>query len=191
MNLHQKLKKIQNRGTLLFDATEIQGSLVSMSQQINEELQGENVILLCVLTGGLYTTYPLSRLLVFNHQIECIKATRYGNNTQGKELVFENPSIDLQSKTVLIVDDCMDEGITLHLIKKHCLDKGAEKVFTAVLLNKIYLRKKAIEPPNYYALTSDTKDFVYGHGLDISGYLRNLSCIYSIPPEEVQQIMSL
>ncbi len=53
MNLHQKLKKIQNHGTLLFDATEIQGSLVSMSQQINEELQGENVILLCVLTGGL------------------------------------------------------------------------------------------------------------------------------------------
>ncbi|HJN38165.1 MAG TPA: phosphoribosyltransferase family protein [Gammaproteobacteria bacterium] len=190
MHIQQKLTLIQNCGKMLFDETAIQKSILTMANQINQDLKGETIILLCILNGGLYTAYPLSRALKIHHQLECIKASRYQNNTSGAAPIIEHSTINFQNKTVLLVDDCIDQGVTLQAISQHCQDQGASKVLTAVLLNKTHLRPKNVPSPNYYSLISDTQHFVYGHGLDIHGYLRNLPNIFSIPGPMVHKIMS-
>ena len=88
------------------------------------------------------------------------------------------PKSDLTNRTVLLVDDILDEGITLLAIKEKCLELGAKNVLSAVLVEKKLSHTKPIaadfvglEVPNAY---------VFGYGMDAYGWWRNLSAIYAL-----------
>ena len=103
-------------------------------------------------------------------------------NDGGGELHWlVRPSSSLQDKVVLLIDDILDEGITLAEICRECRAAGASEVYIAVLLDKRIKRKNGLQA-DFVGYEVDDR-YVFGCGMDYKGYLRNVPGIYAIPDE--------
>ena len=119
--------------------------------------------------------------LNFPLQLDYLHATRYRAETQGGTLDWlVEPSIELKNRHVVILDDILDEGHTLNAIIEFCEQQGAQKVYTAVLLDKQHERK-AVEgfKADFEGLKVEDR-FVFGFGMDYQGYWRNAPGIYAV-----------
>jgi hypoxanthine phosphoribosyltransferase len=90
------------------------------------------------------------------------------------------PRRELKDRTILIVDDIMDGGLTLSAIIDYCKQAGAEAVYTAVMVNKQRTREAGVDfEPDFSGLKTEDR-FLVGFGLDYDEYLRNLPGIYAV-----------
>ena len=87
------------------------------------------------------------------------------------------PTTPLSGRSVLIIDDVLDEGITLAAIKDYCLEQGAIEAYTAVLVDKLLDHDKPIHA-DFVGLTVENH-YLFGYGMDYKGYLRNAAGIYA------------
>ena len=86
----------------------------------------------------------------------------------------------MHGRTVLIVDDTLDEGTTLSAIADYCLAQGAEQVLTAVLVDKLHDRKASPGLKADYTGLEVEDRFLFGFGMDYKGYWRNAPGIYAV-----------
>ncbi len=178
MNI-KSIKKIEKESDCLCDSEQLNKVLDKLAVQITTDLKDNNPLVLCVMTGGIIPTGHLVTRLSFPMQLDYIHATRYRGETSGGELHWiQEPSISLQDRTVLIIDDIFDEGITLEEIAKYCKAKGASEVHTAVLVNKIHNRKAKFKP-DYVGLEIEDR-YLFGFGMDYKNYLRNINAIHAV-----------
>jgi len=89
------------------------------------------------------------------------------------------PGISLAGRTVLVVDDILDEGNTLADVLRFCRASGAERVLSAVLIRKRHARRDPSVTADFTGLEVDDR-YVFGFGMDYKGYLRNLNGIYAL-----------
>lgn len=175
----KSIKTIESESDCLCDAEQLNKVLDSLAKKITGDLKDKNPLVLCVMTGGLIPTGHLITRLSFPLQLDYIHATRYRGETSGGELHWiQEPSISLQNRNVLIVDDIYDEGITLVEIVKYCNEKGASNVHTAVLVNKIHKRKENFKL-DYVGLEIEDR-YLFGFGMDYKNYLRNVNAIHAV-----------
>ncbi len=179
------LKQVTDRATELHSNKQIDEAIDNMAKKITEELQDLNPVILCVMIGGVVLTGQLLTRLDCHLQVDYIHATRYQGKTVGSNLVWlHEPKIDLQNRTVLVVDDILDGGITLSEIIQFCQNKGARLVKSAVLVDKITTREKGgLAKADYTGIRVENR-YVYGYGMDYKGYLRNAPGIYAVAPED-------
>ena len=183
-DLPKKIREVFAKSSCLFSKTQVDSALDKMATAMSYELAHTNPIFLCVVVGGIIPMGHLLLRLNFPLEVDYIHATRYRGETTGKDLQYKRePSTDLHGRTIVVVDDILDEGITLSGVVKYCETHGAEKVYTAVLVDKIRTREKGgwdkadfcgLEVPNRY---------VFGFGLDYKEYLRNAPGIYAVSKE--------
>ena len=174
-----EINKIESESDCICDAEKINLALDSLAKEITADLKEKNPIILCVMTGGIIPTGHLVTRLSFPLQLDYIHATRYQGETSGGELHWiQEPSISLQDRNILIVDDIFDEGITLMEIDKYCKEKGAARIYSAVLVNKLHDRKVDYMP-NYIGLNIEDR-YLFGFGLDYKHYLRNVHAIHAV-----------
>lgn len=175
----KSIKKIESESDCLTDSNQLNDALNNLAKKITVDLEDENLLVLCVLTGGIIPTGHLLTRLPFPLQLDYIHATRYRGETSGGELHWiQEPSISLQDRNVLIIDDIFDEGITLFEIAKYCKEKGATTVHSAVLVNKLHNRK-ANYKPDYVGLDVEDR-YLFGFGMDYKNYLRNINAIHAV-----------
>ena len=168
------------RATCLYAATEVQLAIDNIAAQITKEHSDSNPILLCVMNGGLVLTAKLLERLRFPMNIDYVHATRYRGKTTGSELQWERaPSIDLSGRVIIVVDDILDEGVTLKGVVERCEMLGADKVHTVVLVNKLHERKVINFRCDFVGLEVEDR-YVYGSGMDYRGYFRNVAGIYAV-----------
>ena len=178
MNI-EDIKKIKSESDCLCDAEKLNTALDSLAEDISSDLEDKDPIILCVMTGGIIPVGHLATRLTFPLQLDYIHATRYRGKTQGGELHWlQEPSISLQDRNILIVDDIFDEGITLLEIDKYCKEKGAANVYSAVLVNKVHDRKVNFKP-DYIGLDIEDR-YLFGFGMDYKNYLRNINAIHAV-----------
>ena len=109
-----------------------------------------------------------------------LHATRYQGTRGGAVLKWiTRPSQDLRGRTVLVVDDILDEGLTLAAILDYCREQGASAVYSAVLVEKKHDRKAANQQADFVGLHIEDR-YVFGYGMDYHGYLRNVKGIYAV-----------
>lgn len=162
-----------------YTKSQIEQAIDQMASAITADLGNKNPLLLCVMTGGLIITGDLLLRLDFPLQYDYIHATRYAGNTRGSTLNWvSKPHSSLKGRHVLIVDDILDEGITLKELVDYCEQQGVESVRTAVLVNKLHERK-SIKTADYEGLTVEDR-YVFGYGMDYKGFLRNVPGIYAV-----------
>lgn len=162
-----------------YSKQQIEQALDKMATEITEQLGDKNPLLLCVMTGGLIITGDLLLRLDFPLQYDYIHATRYAGNTRGSELNWiTRPHTTLAGRHVLIIDDILDEGITLKELIKYCENEKASSVRTAVLVNKLHDRKH-LDTADFIGLTVEDR-YVFGYGMDYKGYLRNVAGIFAV-----------
>jgi hypoxanthine phosphoribosyltransferase len=113
--------------------------------------------------------------------MDYIHATRYRGATRGGDLHWlVEPRKNLKDRTILIVDDIMDGGLTLAAIIDYCKQAKARAVYTAVLVSKNREREPGVNfEPDYVGMTTADR-FLFGFGLDYEEYLRNVPGIYAI-----------
>ena len=175
----KNIKKIESESDCLCDASQINAALDVLADKITVDLKDENPIVLCVMSGGIIPTGHLMTRLSFPLQLDYIHATRYqGETTGGKLDWIREPNISLKDRTILVVDDIFDEGITLLEITKYCKEKSATKVYSAVLVDKMHDRKIDYKP-NYVGLEIEDR-YLFGFGMDYKNYLRNVFAIHAV-----------
>lgn len=164
---------------LIHDADAVAAAYDRMAVAINRDWAGTEPLVLSVLLGGLVPAGQLLPRLLFSLQLESIHASRYGGGTEGGELNWiSRPRVSLKGRNVLLIDDILDEGLTLRALVAYCRSEGAERVGTAVLVKKNRSQPSAIES-DYVGLEVPDR-YVFGCGMDLYEYHRQLPGIYAI-----------
>lgn len=175
----QTPQQLLNQATLIHSAEAVASAIARLGVEITQALADSEPVVICVMGGGVVFAGQLLTQLSFPLELDYVHASRYQNKTVGLTLDWKAlPKLDLSGRIVLVVDDILDEGITLLAIQEKCLALGAKQVLSAVLVEKTLDHVKPIradfvglEVPNRY---------VFGYGMDAYGWWRNLSSIYAL-----------
>src|SRR5690606_13993641 len=122
---------------LIHSKQAVDAAVDQLANQLCASLGDSNPVVLCVMGGAVVFSGQLLPKLDFPLAFDCVQVSRYHNQTQGQQLVWKMlPGDNIRGRTVLVLDDILDEGHTLAAIKEKCLEQGAEKVVIAVLAEK-------------------------------------------------------
>ncbi|MDX1519828.1 MAG: hypoxanthine-guanine phosphoribosyltransferase [Gammaproteobacteria bacterium] len=175
-----EVARVFSEAELLHSAGQVEQALDDMAADITALLGEANPVLLCIMTGGIVPTGMLLPRLHFPLQLDYAHATRYEGKTSGGRLRWVRaPNLSLENRTVLIVDDILDKGVTLSSIRDECFQLGADKVYTAVLVDKQTPRIGNIDQADFTGLKIPDR-YVFGYGMDYKNYLRNSPGIYAV-----------
>jgi hypoxanthine phosphoribosyltransferase len=178
MSILTDIQQVEREADCLYSQAEVEAALDRMAQAISERLSNTSPIILTVLNGGIIVAGQLLTRLHFPLQIDSIHASRYRGETSGGELHWLlKPSLSLQGRTVLLVDDVLDEGITLAALVDWCLAQGATAVYTAVLIDKQIGRERPCRA-DFVGLEAENR-YLFGYGMDYKTYLRNAAGIFA------------
>lgn len=175
----QKARQLLAEAELIHSEATVQAELDEVAGRIRAQLSEKNPLVLCVMTGGVIFTGQLLPKLDFPLDFDYLHATRYGADTQGGKISWRMaPWTSVKGRTVLVVDDILDEGVTLAAVKDSLLHLGAEEVLLAVFTDKLNGKNKPIAA-DFVALPVPDR-FVFGYGMDVDGAWRNLPAIYAM-----------
>lgn len=162
---------------------EIEAALDRLAAEIGARLAGRHPLVITVMNGGLIFAGQLLPRLAFPLEVSYVHVRRYGQGTSGGELIWiAGPHDPVRGRTVLLLDDILDEGRTLAAIKARMLEQGAVEVLIAA-----FAVKRRGETPAVHADFSGVAvpdRFVFGFGMDVAGAWRNLPSIRAL--REVQ-----
>ena len=177
-----EIKRVQATADMLFSELQVEEALDNMARQINSKLAESNPLVLCAMNGGVITAGKLLPRLTMLLTVDAVNASRYQNQTTGGGIEWiVKPRAALKERTVLIIDDILDEGFTLLAIHQYCLEQGAAAVYSAVLADKLIGREKPIQA-DFVGLQVENR-YLFGYGMDYKGYLRNAPGIYACREE--------
>jgi hypoxanthine phosphoribosyltransferase len=172
-------QRLLDEADMLCPADEVNRAVTRMASEISGKLKDEFPVVLSVMGGAAVFTGRLLPLLGFPLEFGAIEVTRYNNETQGREITWRLPPRDnVRDRTVLVVDDILDEGITLAAIRQKLLDMGAKRVYSAVFADKDIGRAKPAHA-DFVGVTVPNR-YVFGFGMDAYGLWRNLPAIYAL-----------
>jgi hypoxanthine phosphoribosyltransferase len=178
MNLIEEIRRVVAEAECLYTRDEVSTAVAAMAVAITTQLADAHPVVLSVLNGGIFFTGELLLRLPFPLELDSIKAGRYLGATRGTAMRWTlTPAIPLHGRTVLVVDDILDEGITLAEIVRYCREAGASQVYTAVLVDKQIGRDKPCQP-DFVGLTTPNR-YLFGYGLDYKNHLRNWPGIHA------------
>ena len=174
------IRRVLATAERLYDRAAVEAALDRMAEDIRQSLGDRNPLLVCVMSGGLVPTSELFTRMEFPVQLDYLHATRYQGMRGERELKWiSRPSQPLQGRTVLVVDDILDEGLTLAAILAYCREQGAGAVYSAVLVQKRHQRRASGLSADFVGVEVEDR-YVFGYGMDYHGYWRNLRGIYAV-----------
>ena len=170
---------------VLIDEAVIGKRLDVMAEKILEEFGHQEFVVLVILKGALVFMADLLRRMPVPLQIECLSVASYhgGTESSGKVDFLDHTFPDLKGKRVLLIDDILDTGRTLHAVGQRLRGQEAAMIRTCVLLSKD--KKRAAEVEADYAGFMIGDEFVIGYGLDYRGRYRNLPYIGVLKEENI------
>ena len=179
-----KIQNVFDKADCLHNLEAVENALDNMAIAITQQLKDSNPLIICVMVGALIPAGHLLTRLNFPLEVDYIHATRYRDQIRGGDLHWlVEPRQPLKNRTVLIVDDILDGGITLAAIIDYCKQAEAAEVLTAVMVNKVREREPGGDfIPDFVGLETEDR-YLFGFGLDYKGYLRNAPGIYAVAKE--------
>lgn len=176
----KNILEVKTRADRVFDMPEIERALDRMAQAITGSIADRNPLILVVMTGGMIPAAMLLRRFEFPLEVEYIHLSRYGDKTTGGEIEWLRlPPDNLLGRTVLLVDDLLDHGVTLKAARERCVKNGADEVLTAVLVVKSISERAGLQHVDFYGLETADR-YLFGMGMDYKSYWRNGSAIYAV-----------
>ena len=179
MTQTQYAKDILASAEILFSAEEVSKAVSRVAQEITEKLGDTTPLLLCVMTVGVPFAADLMSQLDFPLEFDYLHVTRYGQETSGGALSWRSaPWTSVKDRTVIVLDDILDEGVTLAAIVDRVTELGAKACYTAVATDKQNGKQKPLKA-DFVALSVPDR-FLFGYGMDVRGMWRNLPAIYAM-----------
>lgn len=164
---------------LSITSTEIQKAIWRIADQMDQDLKDKNPLMICILNGSFMFAADLMKKLTTPCQVSFVKVASYeGTQTTGTVKEIIGLSENIEGRTVVLLEDIVDTGVTIENIMKQITALKPCEVKVATLLFKPEACKRALTL-DYIGL-SIPNDFIVGYGLDYNGYGRNLPDIYSV-----------
>ena len=163
---------------ILINEEKIKARIKELANQISNDYTNEEIILVCILKGAIYFTTELSLQIKSNKVLlDFIKVSSYGSQTEtsGKIDFKLDLSLNIENKNVIIVEDIIDSGLTLHYLYELLSKRNPKSLKICTLLDKPQRRIKQINV-DYVGFQIDNK-FVVGYGMDYDEKYRNLPYI--------------
>jgi Hypoxanthine-guanine phosphoribosyltransferase len=158
---------------------EVQATLDRLAGEIAGELSDAFPLVLAVMGGAVVFAGQLLPRLPFPLEFDYLHVTRYRGKTSGGAIEWRVlPGKNVMGRTVLVLDDILDEGETLASIRDKLMELGATRVLSAVLTDKINGLQKPIRA-DYVGLSVPDR-YVFGCGMDVYGLWRNLPAVYAL-----------
>lgn len=183
MLTQEQTEHILQTADLIYSAEIIEKTIQNLADEITEKLAGQYPLVLCVMKGGIIFAGHLLPKLAFPLDFDYIQVSRYHDRTSGGEMnwsLFPQNTL-IKDRVVLVIDDILDEGITLAGIRKKVLECGARAFYSTVLVDKDLGKTKSFQA-DFIGLNLPNR-YVFGFGMDIHGVWRNLPAIYAINTE--------
>jgi hypoxanthine phosphoribosyltransferase len=175
---------VASRAELLVSGEEMERILDRLAEEITGVLADKDPLVLCVMKGGVIAVGRLLPRLRFPLELDYIHATRYRDGTSGGGIQWvHRPSASVRGRHLLVVDDILDEGVTLQSVVDACCADGAMSVHSAVLVEKE--REHAFDIEADFVGVRLPNRYLYGYGLDYKGYFRNADGVYAIADEDL------
>ncbi len=162
----------------LIDEERLQARIKELGQQISADYAGQDLLLLCILKGGVLFLTDLMRQISIPHEIDFLAVSSYGREVRestGVVRILKDLDEPIAGRSVLIVEDIVDTGHTLAYITNILQARQPASLKICTLLDKKERRQVDI-PVDYTGFVIPDK-FVFGYGLDLDEKLRNLPFI--------------
>ena len=158
----------------------ISAVIENMADKMNVELADKNPLFLCILNGSfMFAAELFKRIYLVETEISFVKLASYqGDSTTGKVKQLIGLNENIEGRTIVILEDIVDTGITITNIQDQLDKLNPKEVIIATLLLKPNALQKEVNLD--YVGLEIPNDFIVGFGLDYDGYGRNLIDIYSV-----------
>lgn len=168
---------------VLYSEEELEAKCVELGAQISKDYEGKNLLLVSVLKGAVVFMTDLMRHITVPCSIDFMVVSSYGSGvkTSGVVKIVKDLDADLAGKDLLIVEDILDTGMTLHYLKQLLQDRNPNSIRIATLLDKPERRRAAVRAD--YVGYQVPDEFVVGYGLDYDEKYRNLPYVGILKPE--------
>lgn len=162
---------------VLIDEAVIGKRLDAMARDIERDFPPGTLVVIILLKGALVFAADLLRRIPRSLEVECLNVASYhgGVESSGHVDFLDRHFPEVNGRHVLLLDDILDTGRTLHAVGQRLMEEGASAVHTAVLLAKDKPRAEEVQVD--YVGFDITDEFVVGYGLDYAGRYRNLPYI--------------
>ncbi len=168
------------RADLIHDTATLQAAITGVGRAIDAALGDEEAVFLTIMQGGLVFAGQVASAISAGLVFDYVHATRFRGGTTGGELQWlRRPTTPLAGRTVLLVDDILDEGHTLKAIRDWCVEQGAARVLLAVLCEKRHGRTVPGLVADFVGVEVPDR-YVFGYGMDYHEQGRNLPAIYAL-----------
>jgi hypoxanthine phosphoribosyltransferase len=175
---------------ILIDENTLQNRIKELAQEINRDYAGKDLLLICILRGGIVFLVDLMRYITVPLQLDFMAVTSYGagmRESGGSVRLSLDLKTDIRHKEVLLVEDIVDSGNTIAYVLEFLQTRQPRSLKVCTLLDKEERRETSV-PIDYRGFSIPNK-FVFGYGLDLDEYYRNLPFIAVVdlnkyrPPE--------
>ncbi len=172
---------------VLIPAEELQNRIAQLGKEISEDYQEKNLHLICILRGGVLFLADLMRHIDLPHTIDFMAVSSYGSGARqstGQVRIALDLKEDIHDRDVLLVEDIVDSGYTVASVLEMLATRHPRSLKVCTLLDKA--ERREIEVPIHYRGFTIPNKFVFGYGLDLDEYYRNLSFIGTVNPKKYQ-----
>jgi hypoxanthine phosphoribosyltransferase len=180
---HEFLDKI------LIAEEELQSRIKAMGAEISQDYEGEDLMLICILRGGVMFLADLMRAITIPHTIDFMAVSSYGAGARvsgGSVRITLDLTTSIEGRNVLLVEDIIDSGYTIASVLALLDTRGPKSLKVCTLLDKAERRETEI--PIHYRGFVIPNEFVFGYGLDLDEYYRNLPFVGVVQPGKYVQL---
>jgi hypoxanthine phosphoribosyltransferase len=163
---------------ILIEPEKLQERIFELGRQLDADYAGKELVMVCILKGGVLFLTDLMRAVHIPHSIDFMAVSSYGvgaRESTGVVRIIMDLERDIRDKYVLIVEDIIDSGRTLSYICNVLQARGPASLKICTLLNKY--ERREIDVALDYVGFDIPNEFVFGYGLDVDEYYRNLPFI--------------
>lgn len=168
---------------ILIDDSTLKKRIAELGAQISKDYEGQDLLLVCILRGGVMFLTDLMRAITIPHQIDFMAVSSYGvgaRQSTGHVRINFDLKTDIYNRNVLLVEDIIDSGFTLKTVIELLHTRHPKSLKVCTLLDKVERREVTV-PIDYYGFQIPD-EFVFGYGLDIDEYYRELPFIAAVDP---------
>ncbi len=170
---------------ILIDEQTLQDRIGELGDEISKDYEGKQLMLVCILRGGVLFLTDLMRSLAVPHTIDFMAVSSYGagaRKSSGQVRITLDLQMSVEGHDVLLVEDIIDSGNTIASVLELLRTRNPNSLKVCTLLDK-FERREAEVPIDYCGFKIPNK-FVFGYGLDLDEYYRNLPFVGVVRPDK-------
>ncbi|NUM49171.1 MAG: hypoxanthine phosphoribosyltransferase [Anaerolineales bacterium] len=172
---------------ILIDEHTLQKRIAELGAKISQDYAGQDLLLICILRGGVLFLTDLMRRITIDHTIDFMAVSSYGvgaRESTGHVRINFDLKTDIYNRNVILVEDIIDSGYTLKTVLEILETRHPKTLRVCTLLDKTERRK--VQIPVHYCGFAIPDKFVFGYGLDIDEHYRQLPFIAAVDPARYQ-----